>query len=148
MKMLRRKAQNTVEYAMLIGIVIAALIGMSVYFRNAVAGKWRESADVFGHGRLYNVTESTGDINIDWVLYFGLGLFQIVVDQGSASDLSDGQYALLENCSFSNPTTFSRLCSETKVCASPTILIWYTLKWKLDESEDWRDPCRSIYILP
>jgi len=56
MKMLR-KAQNIVEYAMLIGIVVAALIAMSVYFRNSVAGKWRESADTFGHGRLYPITE-------------------------------------------------------------------------------------------
>ena len=147
MKLLR-KAQNTVEYAMLIGIVIAALIGMSVYFRNAVAGKWRESADTFGHGRLYSVTESsTEEINIDWVLHLGLSIFDIVVDQGSASGLTAEQLALLENCSFSNPTTFSKLCSETKVCADSTVLLWYTLQWKRDESETWQ-ACRSFFIFP
>ncbi len=54
MKNLRRSVVN-VEYAILITIVVAALIGMAVYFKRALSGKWREAADSFGHGRQYRV---------------------------------------------------------------------------------------------
>ena len=34
-------------------IVAAAVVGMAVYTRRALCGKWREMADMFGHGRQY-----------------------------------------------------------------------------------------------
>lgn len=43
----------TLEYAVVIVIVIAALLVMSVYIRRAVCGRMRSSADVFGGGRQY-----------------------------------------------------------------------------------------------
>lgn len=42
-----------IEYAFLIAIVVASLIGMSIYLKRSIIGKWREAADTFGFGRQY-----------------------------------------------------------------------------------------------
>ena len=49
-----KKAMSVVEYAMLIAIVAAALIGMQFYLRRAVCGHWKQSGDVIGFGRQYD----------------------------------------------------------------------------------------------
>lgn len=53
---------SAIEYAFLIAIVVAGLIGMSVYTKRAIMGKWREAADTFGFGRQYDpgVTQVIG----------------------------------------------------------------------------------------
>jgi len=43
----------SLEYAILIAIVITALIGLSFYFQRSLSGKWREVGDSFGFGRQY-----------------------------------------------------------------------------------------------
>lgn len=43
----------SIEYTLLIAILVGALIGMSVYLRRSISGKWRTVADVFGYGRQY-----------------------------------------------------------------------------------------------
>lgn len=49
LKILReRKAQSTLEYAILIGVVVAALIGMQTYIKRGYSGKLKESADQMG----------------------------------------------------------------------------------------------------
>ena len=50
---LRQRGQSAIEYAALIGIVVAALVGMSVYTKRALMGKWRQAGDTFGHGRQF-----------------------------------------------------------------------------------------------
>ncbi|MCX5698285.1 MAG: hypothetical protein NTX01_01100 [Candidatus Omnitrophica bacterium] len=45
---LRTKAQSTLEYVILIGFVVAALIAMGVYMKRGTEGKLRESADQIG----------------------------------------------------------------------------------------------------
>ena len=49
----KTKGSLTIEYAILIAIVVAALIGMQDYVRRAICGRWRAAADTFGHGRQY-----------------------------------------------------------------------------------------------
>jgi len=49
----KRKGALAIEYAVLVAIVVAALVGMQVYIRRAICGRWREAADTFGHGRQY-----------------------------------------------------------------------------------------------
>ena len=51
-------AQSAVEYAVLIAIVVAALVGMSVYAMRALSGKWRQAGDTFGYGRQYEPTKT------------------------------------------------------------------------------------------
>lgn len=49
-----RQGFLSLEYALLIAIVIAALVGMAFYFQRSLSGKWREVGDSFGFGRQYN----------------------------------------------------------------------------------------------
>jgi len=44
----RNKAQTTLEYAILIGVIVAGLIAMQVYLKRGYQGKLRESADNMG----------------------------------------------------------------------------------------------------
>ncbi|MDD5080345.1 MAG: hypothetical protein PHH68_08530 [Candidatus Omnitrophica bacterium] len=55
-KMSRRviKGMTVIEYALLISAVAVAFLGMGVFLRRAVSGKWKQSADVFGFGRQYS----------------------------------------------------------------------------------------------
>ena len=43
-----RKAQTIIEYALLIAVVVAALVGMRVYYKRSLEGKVKESADRLG----------------------------------------------------------------------------------------------------
>jgi Flp pilus assembly pilin Flp len=51
------RAASTIEYAMVIAVVIAALLGIQVYVKRAVCGRWRQAADTFGYGRQYDAPE-------------------------------------------------------------------------------------------
>jgi Flp pilus assembly pilin Flp len=51
--MKRNKSQTFLEYAVLIGVVAAALVAMRVYMVRVVQEKYRQSADVFGEGEQY-----------------------------------------------------------------------------------------------
>lgn len=42
------KAQTTLEYAILIGVIVAALIAMQTYVKRGFQGKLRENADNMG----------------------------------------------------------------------------------------------------
>lgn len=48
-----RRGSLAIEYTVLIAIVVAALLGMQVYVKRAICGRWRAAADTFGHGRQY-----------------------------------------------------------------------------------------------
>ena len=49
-----RRGASAVEYAILISFSIAALLGMSVYVKRALSGRWRSAYDAtFGHGRQF-----------------------------------------------------------------------------------------------
>ena len=43
----------SLEYALLITILVAALVGMALYFQRSLSGKWRDAGDSFGFGRQY-----------------------------------------------------------------------------------------------
>ena len=47
------KAMSTIEYGLLIAIVAAALLGINIYLKRAVCGRFRQVADIFGFGRQY-----------------------------------------------------------------------------------------------
>jgi Flp pilus assembly pilin Flp len=54
MKQPKKTASLSLEYAILIAVVVAALVGMSAYVKRTISGKWREAADTFGFGRQYD----------------------------------------------------------------------------------------------
>lgn len=47
-KILTKRGQSTLEYAVLIVVIIAALITMQVYLKRGIQGRVRESADQIG----------------------------------------------------------------------------------------------------
>jgi len=47
-KFKRNKAQTTLEYAILIGVVVAGLIAMQVYLKRGYQGSLKESSDSMG----------------------------------------------------------------------------------------------------
>jgi uncharacterized protein (UPF0333 family) len=47
--LLNKKAQNTMEYALLIAVVVGAFVGMQIYGKRGVEGKLRSSADDIGN---------------------------------------------------------------------------------------------------
>lgn len=59
----KNRAQSFSEYAVLIGVVVAALIGMHIYLGRIVQGKFRQAGDVFGGGEQYEIglTQVTDD---------------------------------------------------------------------------------------
>jgi len=44
----KSRAQSTLEYAILIGVIVAGLIAMQTYLKRGYQGKLRESADSMG----------------------------------------------------------------------------------------------------
>jgi uncharacterized protein (UPF0333 family) len=46
--LLRRKGQSTLEYALIIAVVVAALLVVQIYMRRSVRGRLRSSSDQIG----------------------------------------------------------------------------------------------------
>jgi len=51
--MKRSRGFLSLEYALLVAVLIAALVGMAVYLKRSLSGKWRQAGDAFGQGRQY-----------------------------------------------------------------------------------------------
>ncbi len=51
------KAGSIIEYSLIVAVVVAALLGMQIYVKRAISGRWRQAADTFGYGRQYNAPE-------------------------------------------------------------------------------------------
>jgi Flp pilus assembly pilin Flp len=45
---------SVLEYAILVAVVALAFLGMSTFLKRSVSGKWKQSIDIFGHGRQYD----------------------------------------------------------------------------------------------
>lgn len=48
MSLFFRKGQTTLEYAIVLVIIIAALLSMQIYFRRGLQGRWKDSVDQVG----------------------------------------------------------------------------------------------------
>lgn len=48
LRLFQNKAQSTLEYAILIGVIVAALLAMQVYLKRGYQGKMKDSADSMG----------------------------------------------------------------------------------------------------
>lgn len=55
----KRCAQGTLEYALLIGAVVAALVAMNIYMRRGFQGRIKSSSDSIGSQ--YDVQRTTSD---------------------------------------------------------------------------------------
>jgi len=61
-KLNRRRGQSTLEYAILISVVIAALLAMAAYLKRGLQGKYKESADDIGEA--FSPGQTTGSITV------------------------------------------------------------------------------------
>jgi Flp pilus assembly pilin Flp len=86
MKFSHKKAQSTLEYAVIIAVIAAALVAMNVYMKRGMQGKLRESADKIGEqysaGRTTSLytTEQAGESTTKET--FGLADDETTRDQG------------------------------------------------------------------
>jgi len=48
-----KRGLSSLEYALLIALVVTVLVAMAFYFQRSLGGKWREAGDSFGFGRQY-----------------------------------------------------------------------------------------------
>lgn len=58
-----KKAQSTLEYAVVIAVVVGALIAIQIYMKRGVQGKLRESADQVGEQ--FEASDTEVDITTD-----------------------------------------------------------------------------------
>lgn len=63
MFLLIRKAQSTLEYAMIIMVLAAGIIAMQVYMKRSIQGKLRESTDSIG--KQYSAGNTTSKVTIE-----------------------------------------------------------------------------------
>ena len=56
-----KRGQSTLEYALLIGVIVAALIAMQVYMKRGVQGKIRDATDQIGDQ--YSPGYTTGTVS-------------------------------------------------------------------------------------
>ncbi len=50
--------QSVLEYAVVLIVVVAALLGMQRYMKAHLMGRWRATADTFGGGQQYESAQS------------------------------------------------------------------------------------------
>jgi len=55
-----KKAQSTIEYAVIITAIVAALVTMQIYIKRGIQGRMRQSADSIGEQ--YAPTNTTSDM--------------------------------------------------------------------------------------
>lgn len=53
----QRKAQNTAEYAIMIGVIVAVAIAMQVYIKRGLQGRVKEAVDHVGQGGVVGGSE-------------------------------------------------------------------------------------------
>ena len=57
-RLINRKGQSTLEYAILVVVVIMALIGAQAYIKRAISGRMKESSDDIGEQYSFYGTQS------------------------------------------------------------------------------------------
>ena len=48
------KGMSTLEYVVVVVVAVAAFVGMSIYLKRGLEGKWRAVGDTFGYGKQYD----------------------------------------------------------------------------------------------
>ena len=79
----RSKAQSTLEYVVLIAVVVGAILGVQQYVRRAVEGRGKQSADQIGEqwssgDSAYNLRVTAGGNRIDAVNASGFSSSNLV----------------------------------------------------------------------
>jgi len=62
---MKNSGQTLLEYAIILGVIVAGLFAMQVYLKRGLAGKIRGSADELGGGFFYSPGATTSTTTID-----------------------------------------------------------------------------------
>ena len=96
-----KRGQSTIEYAVLIMLIIAALITVGTYFRRGVQGRWKQAVDDLGqqYDPRYMNSEITHTVvgNIETSVY--------TVDGENEAGNKEGYWTLREDTSTITDTT-------------------------------------------
>ncbi|MBI4982891.1 MAG: hypothetical protein HZC15_07175 [Candidatus Omnitrophica bacterium] len=57
----KNKAQSIIEFAVVFAVIVAAIIIMGQYIKNALSSKIRDTADTFGQGESFEPDKTTVD---------------------------------------------------------------------------------------
>ena len=60
--MMHRQAQTSLEYAVLVSAVVAALVGMTIYMKRGMQGRLQQSAENIG--QQYDPAKTTGNMTM------------------------------------------------------------------------------------
>lgn len=90
-----RKAQSTIEYAMVCGIFVVALLSMQFYMKRAFSGMFRSAGDEFGDQ--YAPRHTTSDVTYS--------VSQRINSNINSIDVSENEYRETQNVSSSEDTT-------------------------------------------
>ncbi len=63
--LLKRRAQSTLEYALVIAVVVGALVAMQVYVKRGVQGRLKSAADDIGEQ--YSPGNTTGTVTVSTI---------------------------------------------------------------------------------
>jgi Flp pilus assembly pilin Flp len=98
-----KKAQSTLEYAIITAVVVAALLSMSTYIKRSLQGGFKQQADNFGSQ--YAPRKTTSDI-----------IFRIYSQENTVSDtieqMIDGKNKLITTTDFDSSEVSTRKGSE------------------------------------
>ena len=59
---MKKKGNFSMEYMIVVALVVTACVGMFTYLSRAVSGRWRAVGDTFGHGRQYGDACGGGEV--------------------------------------------------------------------------------------
>lgn len=63
--LIKKRAQSTLEYALIVAVVVGGLIAMQVYIKRGLQGKLRDSADQLGEQYSPGFTTGTTEVTIN-----------------------------------------------------------------------------------
>jgi len=94
--LIKRRAQSTLEYALIVAVVVGGLIAMQVYVKRGLQGKIKESADQIGEqyspGYTTGVTTVTTASTTTESLASGVTSTSSTTTQGIVSDDTTAVY--------------------------------------------------------
>jgi len=96
--MKKNKAQSTLEYAVLIIVIAAALLAMQAYFKRGIQGRARSSADEISGGLMYAPGETTAQSTVTRSITEGARSYTETTDSGE-KNISENTFEMNQQTS-------------------------------------------------
>lgn len=107
--MFNRRAQGTLEFVILICLIVAAMIAMQVYFRRGLQGRVRAQIDEISGGGAYAPTQTLGDKSVTKGIYE----HSLSVSTGNSHDFNFLNNPVTESQTWASQTQATQGSEET-----------------------------------